>query len=64
MEGDRNRIMKQTRLEKKISKCKVEIWWAEKMIESPILSYDKLKYLKQLKKWEKKLNKLKEAEND
>ena len=54
--------MKKSRLEKKIKKCEVEIWWAEQMIESPILSYDKLKYLKQLKKWEKKLNKLKEKE--
>ena len=56
--------MKKSRLEKKIKKCEVEIWWAEKMIESPsVFSCDKLKYLKQLKKWEKKLNKLKEKEN-
>ena len=55
--------MKQSRLEKKIKHCEREIWWSEQMIESPILSYDKLKYWKQLKKWEKKLKKLKEKEN-
>ena len=57
--------MKQSRLEKKIKRCETEIWWSEKMIESPIVfSIDKLKYLKQLKKWEKKLKKLKEKEKN